>query len=352
MLSESTSLENRSAAAFWWRLVDNLFRRRFWFLLPILIFGGLGVLQASQTPELYVAGGRLTVASNPLVPEQPIGGVVTQFWETPAQSTSRIINERLLLDRFTADIADEAGLTDAIDGGLVQLATVRNSGGASASGDSILTVSASWEDPQVAFDLVVAAIAGYETFVAESVSSQAIEAEAFYREQLDVFEAERLVAIDELSAFAEEHPGSEEDLSFALQIELENLREGVRSVEAQIVGAREQIDLAALQQTQQKSEVRQSLTVIDAPTIPTAPQSTLAKQITLVISFLMLGVITSIAALLVTTFLDQSVASPADALGIPGVPLVATAPFVADLALAGGRQRHSASVGNRRRRSP
>ena len=339
--------QGSTAPAFWWRLTDNTFRRLIWLLLPIVLFAGLGVWQASQTLDLYRSSGLLSASSNPLVEEQQIGGVAqAQFWETPAEASSRTINEQLRTDSFVEIVAERAGLADAVNEGFLELTVVRDAVWSSSSGSSLVNVNAVWGDPLTAHGLADGTIGAYLEFIAESVASQSSEAVDFYRDQLVEFEAEVETAQAELEAFvteveaAERAAGDEEERrSILVELQITSLTGDLDAAELKVAATQEQIDRAELQVTQSRSEAGRSLTVIDAPEVPTAPQSTLMKRASTVISFTLLGVVIMLGALVVGTVLDQSVASPADLRNIDGVEFVATVPLLRFRSDDDGRRR-------------
>ena len=317
-------------AAFWWRLTDNLFRRIGWYLLPILALTAIGVMQAGNTLQLFRSTGTLSAASNPLVPEQPDSGNSSNFFETPAGATSRIIGERLRTDTFVTAVARDAGLGDALDNGLLSLDIIRSSVWAATKGDSILSVNAEWEDPQTSYELVNATIENYQMFVKDTASSNSSEAITFYTEQLTELAVERDAAQEALTTYLEKLPPLEDGEQYSAIIELDSRRlsDALSATEAKIDSAQEKIDEAKLLQAQQTSLAGRRFTVIDQPQVPTAPESALVQRITLVASFFMLGLIVALAALLLTTTLDQTVASAADLLSLDGVALVATTPSI------------------------
>jgi len=351
VLSEPAATPKRPGAgahAFWWRLTDNFFRRLAWFILPIIATTVLGVAQARDTVQLFRSSATLSAANNPLLPNQSISGVNQQFWETPAGVTSRIINERLRTNSFLIEVAESAGLGSAVETGLLDLNLVRANVWAGATGDSILAVNAQWNDPQVSYRLVVATIEEYEDFITETVASDSSQAEDFYTTQLEGLRLERDQSEQALTDFVAGLPALQEGESYPINVDLEvqRLRARVEAVEGKIATAEAELDKAHLLRAQQTVEAGRSFTVIDQPGVPGAPESTLMKQLTLVASFFMLGVVIAAGALLLTTVFDHSVASSADLLPITGVALVATVPLVA---FANDR-RHKRSFRRLRRR--
>lgn len=333
---------NRSSApAFWWRLIDNASRRIVWLFIPIVLFTALGFYQASRTQELYRSTGVLSASSNPLVPAQQLGTATPEWWETPASAASRTINEQLRTDAFIESVADRAGLADAVTNGLVSLQVIRANLWSSADGTSLVFVNATWSDPQTTFALVDGAIVAYQEFLADTVASQSSTAVAFYQTQLERLEAEVEAAQEQLDAYILTLPDEDEDSprSIAVDLQLTRLTDAVSAAEGAVVAAEGQIDAALLAVEQSKSEAGRSLTVIDAPKVPTAPESTFISKATTVVSFSLLGLVIVLGALLVGTVLDQSVASSSDLRAIEGVAFVATVPVLRFATDVHGRRR-------------
>jgi hypothetical protein len=348
----SDSAVPRSGAigrAFWWRLADNFFRRFVWFLLPVVAMAGIGVVQANNTIALYRSGATLSTVTNPLLPEQQVGGTTARLWETPAAATSRIISEQLGTNTFIENVADQAGLMDEISAGFVDLAVVRSSIWSGTAGDSLLTVNASWGDADTAFKLVTATVDQYQRVIEEQAASQAIEAESFWSARITALEPELAAAEQALNDFVRSLEPLEDGETYALDVELESerLRGEVESLESEIRSAREQVDTAVLTRSQQATEARRSFVVVDEPEIPGAPESTLMKRAMLVLSFVFMGAVIGLAALLATTALDHSVSSTADLASIVGITQIATVPAIAGMSTRAGR-RGTSRRGRRR----
>jgi hypothetical protein len=332
VLSESAEQSRQPAGgpAFWWRLTDNLFRRIGWFLLPVLAMTLIGFSQANKSGAMFFSSATLSASTNPLVPDQQLSGMTPQLWESPASATSRIINERLRTDDFLTKVARDAGLSNALDSGLLNLSAVRTGIWASADGDSILSVNARTSDPQLSYALVSATIDQFQKYVTDTAASDSTEAESFWTERLQQLQSQRDDAQQRLASFIDDlpklAPGEERDIIDSTT--LTRLNDRLSALDAQVDDATAKLDQASLQHTQQAAQATQRITVIDEPSVPAAAQSTLMKRITIVGSFMFLGVVISVAALLVTTVLDQTVASSRDLLGLEGIALVATVPPV------------------------
>ncbi len=328
--ARATSSGSGRAATLWFRLLDNTFRHVVWFLLPIVAFTVLGVMQAGKPLELYRSSATLSAISNPLLPSQQAAGTGSQFFESPASTTSRIINERLRTDSFVVRVLDEAGLGGPLDAGALPLETVREHVWARENGNSILQVSAEWDDPTTARQLVLATISQYEAFLNERLASDALESESFYRERLDELVVERDAALDALETYVTSlEPLREgEERSIAEQFELAQLTDEVDALDERVAAAEDEIERSRLIQVQQASEVGRSFTVIDQPTEPSAPQSALVQRVVTVVMYAMLGTLVSIAAIGITTLVQQSVVSARDLIEVDGIDLVATVPVL------------------------
>jgi hypothetical protein len=352
VLSESRAEPSRQAGgkAFWWRLTDNLFRRLGWFLLPVVAMAVLGVVQANKTAQLFQSTGTLSASINPLVPNPAIDGINSQFWETPAQATSRSLNERLGTETFLEAIVKEAGLEQSVASGFVQLPVVRQSIWATANGESILAVHAQWGNPQTSYELARATISQFQKFLRDTASSKASAAEQYYTTQLETLERQHAEAQQSLRTYVDGLDLTQDSQDPLVDVDIAQLQDAVTNLQDKITAAEENIDEAKLLRNQETSAASQSISVIDAPKVPSAPQSTVMKRIMLVMSFLLLGVVISFAALLVTTALDHTVSSTADLLAIPGIALVATVPPVR--IGSGENGKRSIVPGRGRRRRP
>ena len=331
VLSESAAAPTRPSTgghAFWWRLTDNLFRRFIWFLVPVLVMTVVGVAQARKTLEVYHSSATLSASTNPLVPEQQALGATAQFWESPSAATSRIINERLGTDNFLAGVADKAGLGDEIGSGLIDLGVLRANVWAATRGDTILSIGAQWGDAQTSYNLVAATIEQYEEYITETVASNSSDAEQYYSDQLTGHVLERDQADQALTEYIRTLPPLDAGQNYTrdVQFEIDRLTAKLANAEDKVNATQEHIDEARLASAAETTKAVRSFTVIDKPSVPGAPQSTFMKRVILIASFMLLGVVIAIAALLVTTMLDHTVASPADLLALGGISLVATVP--------------------------
>lgn len=320
------------ARAFWWRFADNAFRHWVWLAMPVIAFVMIGLIQASGTAEVYKSTATLSASSNPLAPEESGS---SQLSESTAAAISRSINERLQTDSFLLAVLDQAGLGDDARAGRLDLIATRDHILAEAGGDAILTINVEWDDPQTSQRLAAATIGQFEQLVdqhiAQTLASDASEAESFYATQLEARQADRDVAEQELESYLATLPAlpTGVDPSVEVQVDIDRLSNRLTAAEAQVGAAQASLDDATLARTQLVSQIDRSVTVIDPPQVPDTAEPVLVRQAATVIGFTLLGLILVLGALLLTTALDSSVVSTLDLIDLPGIGYVTTIPTLA-----------------------
>lgn len=309
------------------RVTENLFRRWFLFLAPIVLFTGLGVLLALRTDDSFLAESRLSASGNPLVGEQEIRGAAIDGSETPAAGTARIINERLATDAFAEAVAARAGLDGALERGAITLADVRNAVVAEEAGDTLLAVEATWGDPHTAYELVRATTASYLDLLVGTVSEDADAAVRLFEERRSEAETRAEQARDDFDAYVESL-GGRANLLLAQELELARLNDRVIGADAKLGEAITAIEDAELALQQARSDAGQSLRVVDAPSVPESPESVLTAQVARIAAFFALGLVVAATALIVTTLLDTTVRSARDVELAGGGTTIAAVPRI------------------------
>ncbi len=323
---------NGAQRAFWLHLVDNLFGHRLLFLVPVILFTAFGANQAAGDVPLYESISVVRVDTNPYVGLQVVRGTDYEYRETPAEGTVRLIEEQFGSDRFASEVTEQAGLGDAIGAGWGVLGVVRDSIELEAQGNSLITVTATWGDPVTSLALVEGLIGAYEAYLAETASTDAANAEAFFRTVLDdalsdAVAHERDLA-DYVNALPPLLPGAQLGLSEELELgrlesRLERAREAVSEAQAHVDEAVFANDLA----TQENARL---IETVDAAVLAAAPLSTVTQDVQVVIAHFVMGLVVAFAALLVTTTVDRVVTVPSEiaAFGVVGVvPPIGTARY-------------------------
>ena len=311
------------------RLVDGLFRRWFLYLIPVAVMAAVGVYAASSAAGVYESYARLDTASNPYVDQPEIRGTAISIYESPAAGTSRLINERLQTDTFVSEVASRAGLTEAIDAGLITPAAIRSRVSASPSGDNNLRLSAKWSDPDTAYLLVDGTVSAYIDYISGVAVADSAEAIEFWTDRKAIRTADVRSAEDVLNSYLAQLPplGLGQERTTEETLEIGRLNASLDRALAAEQAAQDAIDDAEFTASQLRNTASRNLSVIDAPKRALAPTSVKFDQLLTVVIFTLLGLVIALAALIFSTVADRSVrtrsqieqAAGIDAIVIPHV---------------------------------
>jgi capsular polysaccharide biosynthesis protein len=339
---------------FWLHLLDNFIRRWPLYLLPVVLMFALGASVANDTVALYSSSANLDASENPLLGELDLRGTNTGKRLTAAQATSRLVQEQLRTDVFATAVAVESGLGPALENGLVSTGAIRRNVSASANGDSIMVIKATWADPITAQSLAQAAIKTYRDYVVETVSNDSVSAVEFYTElQEQAFEevaAAQLALEDYVGALSPLPEGAVRPIEQELTIT--RLNGALARADEKVDAARTEIESATLQLAQARSEAGQSVRVIDPPNQPFAPGPRTSTMASIVLAFGALGLVISGTALVLTTALDRSVRFAPDLTDATGLAIVATVPDLKVLRRRGKKARRADKKRRRTKSSP
>jgi hypothetical protein len=293
------------------RLVDQFFRRWFWYVLPVLLLALVGVRAANNVGQQFTSSGTLSASENPLVATPQARGTTIGQYEAPATGIARLINEQMLSDAFVDDVAKRAGLGDALTSGIITPDIIRQQVGASAQGQNLLAVQASWSDPKTSFLLVDSTITSYLNLIAETVAIDSEEAIQFWTGVKSDAQKDVDAAQNALDTYTRTLPklAVGEQLSAGQQLDLNRLNSNLDSALTKVSTAQASIDSATLNAEQAKSQAGRQVRVVDPPRQATAPKPETFKKVATLVMFTMIGLLISFAALVVTTMIDRSIRS-------------------------------------------
>jgi capsular polysaccharide biosynthesis protein len=312
-------------------VLEAFFRRPVLHLLPLILMLGVGVASVVNMKQQYRSVGTLSVTNESLLADltdaTQSGGIGI---DNPATVTARQINELLRTDDFLDEVVEDAGLTSLVESGSITRDKVRAWTGALADGESIVRVGATSESPELSFRLADATIKSYKDWVIASDVSQSTTTET----SLETRVAEKQAALDAANtAVADkilEQPGTEiEDRSPIDRQEIERLQGLAVRANDQLVAAEDALDAAKLSTDQAAAIVEQRLQVLDEPAPALAPEGRLKNAAITMIVFGVLGIILSIATVVVSATLDRTIRVPNDITSKFGVDVLAVVPDVA-----------------------
>lgn len=314
--------------AFWLHLVDNLFRHRVLFVIPVIVFAALGVIQTRNDPPVYESEALIRTSVNPYVGLQVLSGFGFDYRHSAAEGTIQLIEEQFTTYRFATEVTERAGLGDEIGAGWGVLSFVRDSVTLEPAGDSLIRIRGTWGDPATSLALTQGTVDAFVSFVADIASTNAAEAEDFYKSVLADATAEVAATeqayVDYLKTL--QPLGQDAALGIEEQLESELLLARVERAREAANAASSRVDLAVVATEVAESQNAGLLQVVDPAALPTSPVSTTVRDLKSVLAHLVMGVVVAAAAVLVTTAVDPAITVRSEVSTFPGVEAVTVVP--------------------------
>lgn len=296
------------------RMLDALFRRWPFYLAMVLGFLALGIMNVMASSDEYTSTGSLFVDSQSLVSAQSgvrESGIFTFL--SPAQFTSQELSGLISTDVFMEAAVERAGV-DLADSPILradQVSELRAAVGSFAASENLVAVSVTTPDPELSFRMAEGVIAEFIQFqitldVAESNASEAFFADLVeeYREELVAARAEVEASLRGVSDL--------EELSPERQLEVQRLQAAESLAEERFLEAAANVEASRLATLQAETDVQQSYSVFDPPTLPGEPNGSVFAQIMLVAIFLAIGLFLALVGPIAAALLNRAVIFPDD----------------------------------------
>ena len=319
---------------FFLRVMESYFRHRWLYLLPIVIMVVAAFVYYFTLKPLFVARGVLYIQSESLL------DTLTDFtdnsgsyWISPSQSTANEMNELLQTAAFVRAVIQQTDLEQAMTGGqsVIQqnIKETRDDLMVYALGNNQLMVSASNEDPVIAFQLVESAIENYLNWKVNVQRADTEAAQEFFTNLIRTYETDLTNTRQEMRKYLEENPDPIVGNRSGIQsMEIDRLQSAIDLAAARYAKALDSLEETELNLTKIESDVRQTYFLIDAPRVPEEPEFSLKTTLINMAAFIAAGVIMSSAAILGDVFLDRSFRFPIDVKNRLELPVIAMIPDV------------------------
>jgi capsular polysaccharide biosynthesis protein len=316
------------------RMLETYFRRRWLYLLPIVAMVIAAVVYMLLIQPKYVAKGVLYVQNQSFLASLTSVRVNNpSWWITPAQLSVNEINELLQTDAFVRAIIEKTDLEAYMGQGTGAVESLikktRKSISASPLGDNQVQIIASFEDPEIAYQLVNAVISGYSRWQINAQRVESQVAQDFFSELIQTYEAELDLARQEMRDYLEANPlPLRGDRSGTEQLELARLQGMIDLLSQRYANALEKEENARLATAQVESDARQSNILIDAPKQPDKPEVSKRKLALQAGLFVMAGLLLSVGSVIGAAVLDRSFLFPLDVHNRLSLPVLAVVPDV------------------------
>jgi capsular polysaccharide biosynthesis protein len=309
------------------RGLDAFFRRWWLYLLPLALFVGVGVATGARSASGYESTGVIDVSKDTLLSKLTDLNGDTFGYETPSASTARTINSLLGTDQFMESVVKGAGVTGAVRSGQLNMLGLRQALAVSTDGDTLVQVAATTDNPELSAKLAGATIDSFIQYVDDGDVSESKAAEAFFNSQLQSYKDAVERAQQVLSDYAAKHPGGpQEQRPLAEQVEIQQLTSAVTQAQSQLTNAQQKSEEARLATEQATTNASQRLRIIDQPKASFVPVPRLKKAVISLVIFIFVGLMLTIAAVVLGTVLDRSLRTADDVEALLHLPVLAVVP--------------------------
>ena len=308
-------------------ILEAFFRRPWLHLLPLILMLGVGAASAVGGDPEYRAVGTLSATNESLLADLTATNAAGVTFETPAEKTARQINEFMRTEAFLDRVAEAAGITTALEQIQLLRGEVRSSVGAFADGDNLVRVSATTNNPELSQRLAQATITSYIDQIVADATDQSTASEEFLQSRVDTALTDKENAYTALGTFLTDNPqANSEEPPPALAQALNQLQADIDRAETRYADALSALDEAKTSTASARDIVNQRLRPSDPPERPAAAESGLRNAILTMFLFGALGLMMTIALVVISATLDRTIRVPNDITAKFGLDVLAVVP--------------------------
>ena len=284
------------------------------FLVPILVFLGLGLVKVSQTKDVYASTGVIYVDDETLLAAlTEVPGASGQWWKTPAELATEQMSSAFQTEGLVLTMAEAADMRTALDDGTATLGDLRGSLSVAPNGSNLVQVQASRHDPEEASRLADAAIVSFIDFVVDANLNESASAEKFLTGLVARYEGDVEDGRVALNDYLRSHPAVDPTSRPALeQTEIDRLTSAIDMADERYRDALGKLEDAQLANTSTRADVTQRLRLVDEPQTPSSPQDSMRGKAMTMAMFGSLGLLLSAAAVLAFALIDRSIRTAGD----------------------------------------
>jgi uncharacterized protein involved in exopolysaccharide biosynthesis len=316
------------------RILESYFRHRWLYLLPIVLMTALGAVFVLLTKPTYTAKGVLYVETQSyLASLTDLRESGVSWWTTPAESVNQEISELLQTDAFVRAIIQRTSLEEQMDQGSpvvdTLIAETRNNVWPTPLGNNQLQVNAVHEDPEVAYQIVTAVIEGYLQWRVNADLAESEVAQSFFADLIETYSVDLAAARDAMRSYVAAHPVPlRGDRPADETMEISRLQGEIDLAASRYATALDKEEETRLAMAQIESDARQTYFLIDAPTVPEKPDTSLRKMALSGGIFTVIGVFLSAGLIVGVALIDRSFRFPIDVINRLELPVLTMVPEV------------------------
>jgi len=315
------------------RVLDSYFRHRWLNLLPIVLMIGLASASFTLAQPEFISRGRLYVQKAALLPsltQLPSDGYT---WRTPTQVALSELQELVQTEAFVRSVIQKTDLEANMSGGADAIKQTIDDFRLALSlqqvGDNVIEISVTDKTPEHAQQLAAATIDAFTIWKLNGDQQESAVAQSFFRDVLPGYQDNLLKARDALKSYLEAHPIPLRGERPAQELlEIAQYQSIVDVATRRVENALEKEESARLAQAQAESSVRQDYMLIDAPTLPIKPETSLRQRLMGPAIFVVVGFILTIVCIIGGALLDRSFRFPLDVHTSLGLQVLALVPDI------------------------
>jgi hypothetical protein len=297
-------------------VLEAFFRRPWLHLLPLILMLILGGVTAFGKDPVYKSTGTITAApaASNLVSSLAQGNNQGFNFDTPATVVARNINEQLRTTKFLNTIATklQADPNNVAERDLLRQVIAKDVA-ATADGDSLVRVSASTGRPDLSFRLAQETITAYRQAVVDSQLQGSQQDVSFFQQQEQSALAALTNANNDLIKYVNDNAITDSNkIDLATQLVLKQKQDEVARLQTLYDAAVQQLNDANVKVNAAKTAVEQQLRVTDPAEAPLAAEPRLKKAALTLIIFGVLGLLLTLASVIVSATLDRTIRVPGD----------------------------------------
>lgn len=315
------------------RLLESYFRHRWLYLVPFLLMLTVGIVAALLADTKYQTKGVVFVEDETVLASLTDISNDGFRWVSPASATSSQVNELMGTNAFIRAVIQQTDLEQYMDDGprVVErtITEVRRSMYTRDIGNNHVEIVVAHDDPFITYQLANAAVESFVQWQINADVSQSVAAEGFFDEQIQAYEIEVIEARAQLETFYASNPSPVRGERPALEeLEIQRLLSELTLAENRYNSALEKAEEAGLVATITENNVRQAFFVVDAPELPTEPETSIVDIAVSFMIFVVIGLVISGAMVLAGALLDRSMRFPIDVWHRLNLDVLATVPAI------------------------
>lgn len=293
----------------------------------------LAVVYILVKPPEYLSWGTFYIQDESLLSSLNSARDRGYNFNTPSGASVEELSELFNSAAFMRAVAQRTNLESEMsaDRRTVEqtLEEMRKSVWAESTGQRMIFIGSSHEDPVLAYQLAQSTMDTYVQWKINVSQHESAEAQGFFAELLETYRGELEPIRNSLTNYLIAHPEPVRGERPALEsAEIERIQAELLKSEERIADAERKEENSRLALTQAESDVRQTYLIFDSPTLSAEPLSSLKGVVITFAVFVFAGIFLSMIGIAGGAFLSRSLLFPLDVQQTFNLPVLASIPEV------------------------